>query len=132
MPQAATQEGEASGSGPTRALRRSQRLTAAARPTATTRSMALVRARQSPGPQSPQEPSVRSDTRKRKRAPAANQKSKKRKRTGEEEEVSSADSSPVREPHIPDEMYRLDDLDMSKAIQKARRDHLDKIGMLSK
>ncbi|KAF7102167.1 hypothetical protein CFC21_103350 [Triticum aestivum] len=122
MPQAATQEGEASGSGPTRALPRSQRSTAAARPTATTRSMALVRARQSPGSQSPLEPTVRSNTRKRKRDPAANRKSKKRKRTGEEEEVSSADSSPVRQPHIPDRMYRLHDLNTSKAIQKARED----------
>ncbi|VAI88580.1 unnamed protein product [Triticum turgidum subsp. durum] len=132
MPQAATQEGEASGSGPTRALPRSQRSTAAARPTATTRSMALVRARQSPGSQSPLEPTVRSNTRKRKRDPAANRKSKKRKRTGEEEEVSSADSSPVRQPHIPDRMYRLHDLNTSKAIQKAREDVSAKRGMQSK
>ncbi|EMS58833.1 hypothetical protein TRIUR3_25516 [Triticum urartu] len=146
MPEAATQEGEASGSGSTRALRRSLRFTAAARATATTWSMALVRAQQSPGSQSPQEPSVRSNTRKRKKGPAANQKSKKRKRTGEEgaeaeeeeaeaeeeEEVSSAHSSPIREPHIPDEMYRLDDLDTSKVIQKALGDHLEKIGMPSK
>ncbi|XP_048543255.1 uncharacterized protein LOC125522211 [Triticum urartu] len=125
MPEAATQEGEASGSGSTRALRRSQRFTAAASSTATTRSMALVRARQSPGSQSPQEPSARSNTRKRKKGPAANQKPKKREE--QEEEVSSADSSPIREPHIPDEMYRLDDLDTSKVIQKALGDHLDKI-----
>ncbi|XP_037462310.1 uncharacterized protein LOC119333555 [Triticum dicoccoides] len=125
MPEAATQEGEASGSGSTRVLRRSQRFTAAASSTATTRSMALVRARQSPGSQSPQEPSARSNTRKRKKGPAANQKPKKREE--QEEEVSSADSSPIREPHIPDEMYRLDDLDTSKVIQKALGDHLDKI-----
>ncbi|KAK1692773.1 hypothetical protein QYE76_009470 [Lolium multiflorum] len=103
-------------------------------PTTTARSMALVRTRpQSSGSQSAQR-------RKRKGRAAGNQRSNKRKRTREEEkdeerqeeeekdgereeeEVSSAGSSPLRELHVPDEMY--DDLDESvwETIKKARGD----------
>ncbi|XP_048568675.1 putative protease Do-like 14 [Triticum urartu] len=131
MPQAATQEGEASGSGPTLALRRGRSSTVSATPTTTTRSMALVRARRKPpGSQSPQEPPVRSPTRKRKRGAAANQKSKERTRTRDEEEeedgVSSAGSSPIRAPQIPDALY--EDLDMLKAIQDVHDAYDEKLG----
>ncbi|KAM3400760.1 hypothetical protein ACQJBY_005540 [Aegilops geniculata] len=134
MPQAATQEGEASGSGPTLALRRGRSSTVSAMPTTTTRSMALTRARRKPpGSQSPQEPPVRSPTRKRKRGAAANQKSKERTRTRDEEEeeeeedgVSSAGSSPIRAPQIPDALY--EDLDMLKAIQDVHDAYDEKLG----
>ncbi|VAH14283.1 unnamed protein product [Triticum turgidum subsp. durum] len=133
MPQAATQEGEASGSGPTLVLRRGRSSTVSATPTTTTRSMALVRARRKPpGSQSPQEPPVRSPTSKRKRGAAANQESKERTRTRDEEEeeeedgVSSAGSSPIRAPQIPDALY--EDLDMLKAIQDIHDAYDEKLG----
>jgi hypothetical protein len=107
--------------------------------------MALVRTRpQSSGSQSAQR-------RKRKGRAAGNQRSNKRKRTREEkeedeereeeeeendeereeEEVSSAGSSPLRELHVPDEMYDLDE-SVWETIKKARGDIKAKLGLFFK
>uniref|UniRef100_A0ACD5W5Z8 Uncharacterized protein n=1 Tax=Avena sativa TaxID=4498 RepID=A0ACD5W5Z8_AVESA len=134
MPLAVTQEGDASGSRAS-AVRRGRSSAAAAMPTRTTRSMAQVRTRRKPSGSvsgSAQEPSARSKRRKRKRRAASNQRSNKQKRTREEgeereEEVSSAGSSPLRVPHIPDEMYLLEDLKMGEAIMKAHDDYSAKL-----
>ncbi|KAM0882936.1 hypothetical protein ACQ4PT_031968 [Festuca glaucescens] len=126
MPLAATQEGEASGSRYP-ALRRGRSSTTAAAAAAamfatTDRSSSLVhKRRQSGGSQS-------AHRKKTKRRSASNQRSNKRKRTSQEEEredeVSSAGSSPIRVPHIPDEVYRkFDDPDTWKTIQKAQADY---------
>uniref|UniRef100_A0ACD5ZRD1 Uncharacterized protein n=1 Tax=Avena sativa TaxID=4498 RepID=A0ACD5ZRD1_AVESA len=132
MPLAVTQEGDAPGSRAP-ALRRGRSSAAAAMPTRTTRSMALVRTRRQPsGSGSAQEPSARSKRRKRKRRAASNQRNKQ-KRTREEEEereeeeVSSAGSSPLRVPHIRDEMYLIEDLELGAAIMKAQDDYSAKL-----